>query len=118
MGSLKERLGFVETVYVGVGLDRTRMRPAPGTMIVELVDSGGNTLAVDMLAVDEPASPSPVRFNGKPATYVKVGKTGFRHQSFSYALDEPAPIDLPEHLKAKAQIGARRVNVWWSCETK
>jgi len=118
---LKERLGLVEKVHVGVGLDRRRVHPAPGTAVVELLDTEGNTLMMDILRVDEPAPRGPLRlYDGSPATFVIVphGPVEYAHQSFSFALGKPPyPLDLPAHLLDKVKLGATRARVWWSCET-
>lgn len=117
----KERLGLVETVHVGVGLNRRRVRPAPGTAVVELLDEHGNTLIMDILSVADPAPTGPLRLeDGTPATYVRVphGPKFYAHQAFGFSLDQkPYPIELPQHLLDKISLGATNARIWWSCET-
>jgi hypothetical protein len=118
---LKERLGLVETVHVGVGLDRRRVHPAPGTAVVELIDAHGNTLMMDLIKTENAAPRGPLRLsNGDPATFVIVphGSVEYAHQAFSFDLTKlPYPLELPKHLLDKVQLGAERARVWWSCET-
>jgi hypothetical protein len=119
--SIKERLGLVETVHVGVGLNRRRVRPTPGTAVVELLNANGDTLIMDILKVADPAPRGPLRIaNEDPATFVRVplGPIFQSHQAFVINLDNtPYPIDLPQHLLDKIPLGATRARIWWSCET-
>jgi hypothetical protein len=118
----KERLGLVETVHVGVGMNRKRVRPTPGTAVVELLNETGDTLIMDILLVDDAAPAGPLRLsNGGVATYVRVphGSLFYSHQAFDFELDElPYPIELPQHLLDKISLGATKARIWWSCETK
>jgi hypothetical protein len=115
--SLKEKLGLTENVYVGVGLDRRRVRPPPGTMIIEMVDRGGNTLMIDTVPTEKQAPRGPFHVLGRPATYVQIGATGYAHQAFAFFVDEPEyPVEIPQHLLDKIELGAQKVRVWWSCE--
>lgn len=119
MGSLKERLGLVEKIYVGVGLDRKRMRPPPGMAIVEVVGRNQHTFVVDTIIVDSPAPKGPFRVNGRPVTFVKDGPSGLSHQAFYLRFDEPDENNIvPDHLRAKIELGAIGANVWWSCESR
>ena len=120
MTGLKERLGLVETIHVGVGVDRRRMRPPPGCMIVEICDEAGNMLMLEVIPAEYPAPPgagwSP---ESGPATFVSVGETGFCHQAFSYELDGVKPEympALPDRFMEKVNIGATRAYIYWSCE--
>lgn len=118
---VKERLGLVETVHVGVGLNRKRVRPSPGTAVVELLNATGDTLMMDILKVADPAPRGPMRLsNGSPSTFVIVphGPVEYAHQAFGFSLDEPEyPISLPQHLLDKISLGATNARIWWSCET-
>jgi hypothetical protein len=111
----KERLDLKENVFVTVGVDRRRMRPAPGTILLEIMGHSGQTLAIDTIKADKRAPRGPWHVNGHPACYVNVGETGYSHQAFSCAFGA-LPFELPDYLKQKAALGASRVNVWWSCE--
>jgi hypothetical protein len=111
----KERLDLTEQVFVTVGVDRKRMRPAPGTILVEILGNSGETLAIDTIKAAKPAPKGPWHVNELPTTYVSVGETGYGHQAFSCDFNH-APFELPDYLKQKASIGASRINVWWSCE--
>ena len=119
---LKERiakaatdLNLTEQVFVTVGVNRKRMRPAKGTILVEVLGSSGETLIIDTIKAHEPAPKGPWHVSGKPTTYVCVGDTGHAHQTFSCTLDE-IPFKLPDHILAKAELGATVFNIWWSCE--
>ena len=118
---IKERLGLVETVHVGVGLNRKRVRPTPGTAVVELLNEHGDTLIMDILKVADAAPIGPLYIaNEAPATFVKVphGPIFHSHQAFVINLDNtPYPIDLPQHLLDKIPLGATKARIWWSCET-
>ncbi len=104
MGSLKERLGLVEKVYVGVGLDRKNMRPPPGMAIIEVVGRNSITFTVDTVLADKPAPKGAFHINSKPATFVKVGASGLCHQAFYLRFDEPDEHGLvPEHLRSKIE---------------
>ena len=72
----KERLDLTEQVFVTVGVDRKRMRPAPGTILVEILGNSGETLAIDTIKADKPAPHGPWHVNALPTTYVNVGDTG------------------------------------------
>lgn len=117
---LKEKLGLVEKIYVGVGRDRNRARPAPGTMLIELVDYHNHTLFMETVETSRPApTGSWVPQAGNPSTFVRVGQTGWAHQAFQFQFDGDHPVKLPADLVAKAKkLGARRAYVWWSCEPK
>lgn len=108
-------LNLTEQVFVTTGVDRRRMRPAPGTILLEVVSRHGETLILDSIPADKPAPRGPFYINGKPTTYVSVGVTGRAHQSFRFDLAYP-PFPLPEHITEKARFGASHVNAWWSCE--
>jgi len=118
----KERLGLVDTVHVGVGLNRSRVRPLPGTAVVELLDAHGDTLIMDILKVGDAAPRGPMHLpDGSPSTFVIVphGPVEYAHQAFAFNLNEPEfPIDLPQHLLDKIPLGAISARIWWSCETK
>jgi hypothetical protein len=117
----KERLGLIETVHVGVGLNRNRVRPTPGTAVVELLNEHGDTLIMDILQVADPAPQGPLHLVGSgPATFVRVphGPIFYAHQAFVIDLkNKPYPIELPEHLLDKIPLGATNARIWWSCET-
>jgi len=110
-----ERLDLTEKVFVTTGVDRKRMRPAPGTILLEVVGRRGETLILDSIAADKPAPRGPYHVQGKPCTYVSVGETGYGHQSFSFDLSTP-PFPLPDYILEKGKFGAAFVNAWWSCE--
>lgn len=115
IASAAEKFNLTEHVYVTVGIDRKRVRPAPGTILVELLGGSGETMAIDTIKAPHPAPRGPWHACGRPATFVSVGDTGFCHQAFSCTVDE-APFTLPQHLKEKLDLGAKGLNVWWSCE--
>jgi len=117
--SLKERLGLVETVYVGVGLDRKRMRPPPGTAIIEIVGRNAHTFVVDTVLIDQPAPKGAFHVNTKPVTFVKDGPSGLCHQAFYLRFDEPDEHELiPQYLRDKVELGAIGARIWWSCESR
>ena len=111
-----ERFNLTEQVFVTVGVDRKRMRPAPGTILVEVLGKSGETLTIDTFKAPEPAPRGPWHVNDKPTTFVSVGETGHTHQAFACGIDE-CPFDLPEHIRSKVELGAIALNVWWSCES-
>ena len=110
-----ENLNLTEKVYVTVGIDRKRVRPAPGTVLVEILGNSGETLTIDTIKAPHVAPKGPWHVNGKPCTYVCVGDTGHAHQAF-HTLITDFPFDLPDHLRSKIELGASSLNVWWSCE--
>lgn len=110
-----ENLNLTETVFVTTGVDRKRMRPAPGTILLEVVGRGGETLILDSIVADKPAPRGPFHIGDQPSTYVVVGATGNAHQTFRFMLAYP-PFPLPEYITAKSKLGAAYVNAWWSCE--
>lgn len=110
-----ENLNLTEQVYVTVGIDRKRVRPAPGTILVELRGNSGETLTIDTIKAPYPAPKGPWHAAGQPCTFVSVGDTGHTHQAFSTTIDK-VPFELPEHLRSKIELGASSVNIWWSCE--
>ena len=119
MSNLKERLGLIEKIHVGVGVDRRRMRPPPGCMIVEITDEAGNMLMLEVIEAEYPAPPGSWSPESGPSTIVNVGETGFSHQAFSFELGGVKPEympDLPDRFMEKVNIGATRAYVFWSCE--
>ena len=112
-----EQLNLTEKVYVTVGIDRKRVRPAPGTILVEVLGGNGETLTIDTIATDTPALRGAWHVNGKPCTYVQVGDTGHAHQAFRCSIED-TPFELPEHIRSKTELGAKYLNVWWSCEDR
>jgi len=108
-------LDLTEKVFVTTGVDRKRMRPASGTILLEVVSRGGETLILDSIIAEKPAPRGAFHVDGKPATYVSVGVTGKAHQSFKFDLAHP-PFPLPDHITEKARFGVAYVNAWWSCE--
>lgn len=115
IASAAENLNLTEKVFVSVGVNRKRMRPAPGTILVEALGANGETLILDTIKAPNAAPKGPWHVNGKPVTFVAVGDTGHAHQSFSCAIDE-CPFKLPEHIHSKVDLGATYINAWWSCE--
>jgi hypothetical protein len=115
IASAAENLNLTERVFVSVGVDRKRMRPAPGTILVEVLGTRGETLTIDTFRAPSPAPKGPWHVNNKPATFVAVGETGNAHQAFSCGIDE-FPVELPAHIRDKIDLGATSLNVWWSCE--
>ena len=120
--SLKEKisraatnLDLTEKVMVTTGVDRKRMRPAPGTILLEVVSRSGATLILDSIEAESRAPRGPFHVQGQPATYVEVGATDHAHQAFRFDLAHP-PFPLPDYITAKARFGAAFVNCWWSCE--
>ena len=117
--SLKERLGLVEQIHVGVGVDRRRMRPPPGCMIVEICDEAGNMLMLEIIPAEYPAPKGSWSPESGPSTIVNVGDTGFSHQAFTFELNGVKPEympALPERFLEKVSIGAKRAYIYWSCE--
>lgn len=110
-----EKFNLTEKVFVTVGLDRKRMRPAPGTILVEVLGKNGETLTIDTFKAPKPAPRWSWHVAGRPTTFVSVGQTGNAHQAFACGIDE-CPFDLPEHIRSKIELGATSLNVWWSCE--
>ena len=110
-----EHLDLTEKIFVTTGVDRKRMRPAPGTILLEVVSRHGETLILDSIVADKPAPRGPFHIDGKPATYVNVGATNRSHQSFRFQLAHP-PFPLPDYITEKARFGVSHVNAWWSCE--
>ena len=108
-------LDLTEKVLVTTGVDRRRMRPAPGTILLEVVSRGGETLILDSIKSESPAPRGAFHMQGQPSTYISVGVTGHAHQAFRFDLAYP-PFPLPEHITEKARLGASHVNAWWSCE--
>jgi len=115
IASAAETFNLTEKVFVSVNLDRRRMRPAPGTILVEVLGVNGETLILDTIKAPNAAPKGPWHVNGDPATFVTVGATGHAHQAFSCVIAK-CPFNLPEHVHSKIDLGATHLNVWWSCE--
>jgi len=115
IASVAEDLNLTEKVFVSVGVDRKRVHPAKGTILIEVLGASGETLILDTIKATEPAPRGPWHVAGKPTTYVCVGTTGHSHQAFACVLDE-IPFQLPDHILAKVDLGATSFNIWWSCE--
>lgn len=115
IASAAENLNLTEKVFVTVGIDRKRVHPAPGTILVEVLGAQGQTLTIDTFKAPKPAPKGPWHVNEKPATFVAVGETGNAHQAFNCSIDE-CPVELPENIRSKIELGATSLNVWWSCE--
>lgn len=111
-----EVLNFSEGLVATAGPSITcRHIPSAGTVVVELMRADGTLMAMDVFRANFPA-PGGAWFPlpNLPSTYVRPG-AGRSHQEFEFDLNGQHPIELPEHLAAKRDIGATRARVWWSC---
>ncbi len=110
-----ETFDFHEGLVVGPSAT-CKHNPPTGTVVVEILRADGILMALDVFRASYPAPNGPFfPLPNLPATHVRPG-TGGAHQEFEFDLNGPHPIELPEHLVAKINIGATRARVWWSCE--
>jgi hypothetical protein len=112
-----EDFNFHEGLVATAGPSATcKHIPPAGTAVVEIMRADGTILAMDVFRASFPAPAGPwFPLPNLPATHVRPG-TGSAHQEFEFDMYGPHPIELPDHLAAKTNIGATRARVWWSCE--
>jgi hypothetical protein len=116
-----ERFAFQDGLKVtgGGGTRIGKYSPQPGCVVVEIYDSAGRLLALDVFSAPVPAPGGP----WKPlphihATKVVPGMTNRPHQEFEFDLNGDHPIVLPQHLLDKIEIGGVTAKVWWSCRAQ
>jgi hypothetical protein len=89
--------------------------PRPGTCAVEVYHEDGQLMAYDMFRVDEVPPAAAHLINKYPScTDVTHGRTGFSHVELKFDLKGEHPVELPEHILAKRELGARYAKLWWS----
>lgn len=110
---------FSESVGAEVNPLPSFVRDAPpaGAATLIVMDEQAQEIAKDRVRVSEPAPTGAVHIAGQPATYHRVGGTGNAHQEVLVDMDDRLPIEIPDHIAEKADLGGEKLRLLWSCET-
>lgn len=113
-----ENFDFSESVGAEVNPLPSFVRdaPPPGAATLIVLDESASEIAKDRVRVSESAPTGAVHIAGQPATYHRVGGTGNAHQEVLVDMDDRLPIEIPDHIAEKADLGGEKLRLLWSCE--